>query len=90
MRYLILFVLFFLGYYALKKVLIPVLRTYKQFKRYRAPSASADKELVQDPHCQTYIPKETALRATIDGKVFYFCSQKCLEEFKRASGLQDG
>jgi len=89
MRYLILFALLFLCYYVLKKTLFPALRMYKQFKRYRTPSASADKELVQDPHCQTYIPKETALRATIDGKVYYFCSQKCLEEFKRASGVQD-
>ena len=89
MRYLIIFALLFLCYYALKKVFVPILRMYKQFKRYRTPSASADKELVQDPHCQTYIPKETALRATIDGKVFYFCSQKCLEEFKRASSVQD-
>lgn len=89
MRYLILFALLFLCYYALKKVLVPVLRTYKQFKRYRTPSAPADKELVQDPHCHTYIPKETALRATINGEVFYFCSQKCLEKFKRASGVHD-
>ena len=83
MRYLIIFVLLYLCYYALKKVFVPVLRTYKQFKRYRTPPASVDKELVQDPYCRTYIPKETALRATIGGEVYYFCSQKCLEEFTK-------
>jgi len=83
MRYLIIFALLYLCYYVLKKTLLPALRMYKQFKRHRTPSASADKELVQDPQCQTYIPKETALRATIDGKVYYFCSQKCLDEFKQ-------
>lgn len=89
MRYLILFALLYLCYYVLKKAVLPALRTYKQFRRYHKSSASADKELVQDPHCQTYIPKETALRATIDGKLYYFCSQKCLKEFKKNSDVQD-
>jgi len=84
MRYIILFALLYLCYYVLKKAILPALRTYKQFKRYHKSSAAVDKELVQDPHCHTYIPKETALRATIGGEVRYFCSQKCLEEFKKS------
>jgi len=83
MRYLILFALMYLCYYVLKKAVLPALRTYKQFKRHH--KSTADKEMVQDPHCQTYIPKETALRATIGGEAYYFCSQKCLEEFTRGT-----
>jgi uncharacterized protein len=83
MRYLIIFALLYLCYYVLKKALLPVLRTYKIFKG--SHESSADKELVQDPACHTYIPKETALRATIGGEVYYFCSQKCLEEYTRRS-----
>jgi len=83
MRYLILFALIYLCYYVLKKALLPVLRTYKIFKGHH--ESPTDKELVQDPHCLTYIPKETALRTTIGGNIHYFCSQTCLEEFKRSS-----
>jgi uncharacterized protein len=85
MRYIILFVVIYLCYVILKKALIPLVRTYKLFKRYQKTSTSTAKEMVQDPHCQTYIPKETALKATIGGEVFYFCSRECLEEFKKVA-----
>jgi uncharacterized protein len=88
MRYLIIFALLYLCYYVVKKAILPALRTYKVFKRYGEPST--DKELVQDPSCHTYIPRETALRATIGGEVYYFCSQKCLDEYKKAREVQDG
>lgn len=38
-------------------------------------------ELVQDPHCQTYIPKGSALKRRINGKNYYFCNRECLEGF---------
>ncbi|NWG04958.1 MAG: YHS domain-containing protein [Syntrophaceae bacterium] len=38
-------------------------------------------ELVQDPYCQTYIPKKLAIRKTLSGKNYYFCKQECLEKF---------
>ncbi len=82
MRYLIIFALLYLCYYVVKKAVLPAMRTYKILKKRESP---ADKELVQDPHCHTYIPKETALRATIDGEVYYFCSQECLDEYKRST-----
>ncbi|RLB06121.1 MAG: hypothetical protein DRG50_06040 [Deltaproteobacteria bacterium] len=83
MRYLILFALLYLLYYLFKKSFFPSGRRERVLKRYQG--GSADKELVQDPQCHTYIPKEGALRAQINGEVYYFCSQKCLEEFKKRS-----
>ena len=38
-------------------------------------------ELVQDPFCQTYIPKQSALHRKILGKDCYFCSKKCLTDY---------
>ena len=38
-------------------------------------------ELVQDPQCQTYLPKGDALRARINGQEVYFCSEKCRDEY---------
>lgn len=39
--------------------------------------------LVQDPVCQTFIPRGDALRAEKDGKVYFFCSEGCLKKFLR-------
>jgi YHS domain-containing protein len=39
-------------------------------------------ELVEDPVCHTYIPVSEAHTLTADGRALYFCSQKCLEQFK--------
>ncbi len=83
MRYLILFALLYLLYYFFKKTFFPSKRQEKTLRRYHGKSA--DKELVQDPQCHTYIPKETALTAHIGGKVHYFCSRECLEKFKKGS-----
>jgi YHS domain-containing protein len=40
-------------------------------------------ELVQDPYCQTYIPKRTALKKKVGGMVYYFCGQECMERYFR-------
>jgi YHS domain-containing protein len=42
--------------------------------------------LVQDPVCQTYIPRQDALKAEKDGKVYFFCSEGCLKRFRRSGG----
>jgi len=40
-------------------------------------------ELVQDPCCQTYIPKRSALKKKVAGRVLYFCGQECMERYFR-------
>lgn len=40
--------------------------------------------LVQDPVCQTFIPRREALRAEKNGKVYFFCSEGCLKRFRRS------
>ncbi len=42
--------------------------------------------LVQDPVCQTYIPRKEALKTEKDGKVYFFCSEGCLKRFRRSGG----
>ena len=39
--------------------------------------------LVQDPVCQTFIPRKEALKTEKDGKVYFFCSEGCLKRFRR-------
>jgi YHS domain-containing protein len=55
--------------------------------RRRVVKKTDPEELVQDPYCLIYIPKGSALRKKIGGKIFYFCNKDCLlkyiEETKR-------
>ena len=43
---------------------------------------AAGEDLVEDPLCQAYVPIGDACRTEIDGKTVYFCSPKCLEQYK--------
>jgi YHS domain-containing protein len=37
--------------------------------------------MVKDEMCNTYLPKEDALKANYAGKDFYFCSNQCRQKF---------
>jgi YHS domain-containing protein len=51
----------------------------------RVNRSAEPEELVQDPCCQTYIPKRLAIRKTVAGKEYYFCNQDCLHKFLKDS-----
>lgn len=40
--------------------------------------------MVEDPQCGTYIPLSDAVKASFNGRQYYFCSKKCLKEYKKA------
>ncbi len=44
-------------------------------------------DMVKDPFCETYIPKSTALSSLFDGERLYFCSEECLEKFKKKNSV---
>ena len=39
-------------------------------------------DMVLDPMCQTYLPKERAIHKTFGGELVYFCSQECLKGYQ--------
>lgn len=51
----------------------------KTVKRY--PGEVID-EMVQDPQCGTYLPRQEAITAFIRGQEHYFCSTECRDAFK--------
>lgn len=53
-------------------------------ERGRANKAPLDTELVQDPQCQLYIPRAEAVRRSIRGRTYHFCSRECADKFERA------
>ncbi len=44
------------------------------------PSKSLSGVMVKDEICQTYLPKEDAIKELKDGKEYYFCSRECQEK----------
>ena len=77
-RFLLLSLLFFLAYTFFKAVgrlLMPP---------RNPPTASqgpAGEEMVRDPVCGTYFPKEGALSKTVGGEKHYFCSKTCRDAY---------
>jgi uncharacterized protein len=50
-------------------------------RRKKLSRGSEPEELVQDPYCQTYVPKRTAVRKRVKGRDYYFCTKECLRKF---------
>jgi uncharacterized protein len=47
-------------------------------------------DLVEDDFCHTYVPLSEAHRLEVEGKVFYFCSKSCLEQYQNKSNPKRG
>lgn len=73
-------------------IIVIVYFAYRGFRSWlrqlgsdRAGSAESrpeiDDEMVQDPYCQTYIPKRDGLRTRVGGEVLYFCSETCRDRY---------
>ncbi len=85
MRFLVYLAVVLAIYFYLKK-LFPGRKSYDPYGRRggsdgRRPPPVTD-ELVQDPVCGAYCPKREAKSLVYKGRKYYFCSMKCLEEFR--------
>ena len=80
------FILFILLFILLYNVLHFFIKNMSFIKR-TMDRKSEPEELVQDPYCQTYIPKRSALKKRIAGRDYYFCNRECLKKYlkKKAS-----
>lgn len=77
-RLLFYILLIFVIYYILRFFIKSLTSPRRQRETENEPET-----LVQDPYCQTYIPKGLALKKKIGGQVFYFCCEKCLKSYIR-------
>jgi YHS domain-containing protein len=50
-------------------------------RRKKSSRGPEPQELVQDPCCQIYVPKGTAVKKKVKGINYYFCSKECLIKF---------
>ncbi len=74
-RFLLFIFLFFIVYYVFRLFIKSLSSPHKK------TNAWEPEELVQDPNCQTYIPKRSAFKKRVSGKDYYFCKKECLENF---------
>ena len=77
------------------RVIIIVLLAYFAYKLFRGllgigPKATRENdsggvvsEMVEDPLCKTYIPRNEAYRAVVNGEELFFCSKECADKFKK-------
>jgi YHS domain-containing protein len=75
-RLILLILLLFILYYVLHFLIKDMPSIRKTMDRKSEPE-----ELVQDPYCQTYIPKRSALKKRIAGRDYYFCNRDCLKRY---------
>jgi len=68
-------------YYVLQLLMKSVLSLRRKTKR----DNNEPEELIQDPYCQTYIPKGSAVKKRIAGKDYYFCNPECLRKYLEKS-----
>ena len=83
-RLLFLLILVVCIYYLARSIFAPRPPRTSDPRHPRGDEASQDTDLVQDPYCQLYIPKAQALRRSIGGRTYYFCSRECADKFEKA------
>jgi uncharacterized protein len=79
MRMVRFLLLVFLAY-----VIYLVLKSFRSLGRRPQPAQRRPRSsgvMVKDEVCDTYVPREEAIRETIDGKEYYFCSKECHKKF---------
>lgn len=65
-----------------------VRKALRELSKPSIPAQSlGNDQMIQDPVCRTYVPRGTAVSASIGGQTYYFCSMDCAQTFhKQLSG----
>ena len=81
-KILMLILLCFVGY----SMIQGLIRPKEQKRGWKMPRnrSREGEQMVEDPQCGTFIPIGDAVSANINGQQRYFCSKKCLKEYKKA------
>lgn len=82
-RIIVIGIILILAYLLLKRFLFPSGRIDD---RRRDTRKIPGEDLVEDPHCHTYVPVSEAYRVRMGGKTLYFCSEECYRKFRDKGG----
>jgi uncharacterized protein len=82
--------IFFYILYRISKLLF--LPSGKKVKPLPSDNTSGNigEDLVEDSFCHTYVPLSEAHQLEIAGKIVYFCSKNCLEQYQNQSTSKRG
>ena len=81
MRIIILIVLVYIGYRALRSWVDRNLMSGSAGLD-GSQNAAIDDVMVKDPHCETYFPKRSGVQLRHGDEILYFCSTACRNQFK--------
>lgn len=86
-RLLILAVLLYIAWRLIRNLIREKIDTEAEKRQKKKTAGSTVQDvLVEDPVCHTLVPKHQAVRLRQDGKTYYFCSDKCCDEFTGKPG----
>jgi uncharacterized protein len=71
-------------YALLAYIVYKFIRVYQKLsqKRYSPPQSKKSSGLmVKDEICNTYLPREDAIKELKEGKEYFFCSKECRQKF---------
>ncbi len=91
MRFLLPLFLILVVYFFLRSIVRSFLQASVERQKFESdgrtgPASSRPVKLgkmEKDPSCGTYVDVETSVRATVGGTVQYFCSEECLNKYRR-------
>ena len=78
-RLLILIILIYLLYKIVDSVRQLKLKKSEDYQIKSSPASGED--LVEDPVCHTYVPVSQAYQKEILGKIYFFCSKQCGDQY---------
>ncbi|HUK99969.1 MAG TPA: hypothetical protein VLX29_03860 [Nitrospirota bacterium] len=78
-RYVLFVIFIFLAYYAVKKMLKSALNSVRKDD---GANQLPGEEMILDPECQTYVVKHRAISRRIKGKIYFFCSNTCAQQYE--------
>jgi YHS domain-containing protein len=50
-----------------------------------AEKTSRGEEMIKDPECGIYVPRNDAVKAEVKGTTYYFCSNACRDQYQQRS-----
>ncbi len=78
-RIILLAILCYILYRLVKSLLLP--SSQKFGKQAGQGGKIITDEMVSDPYCNVYIPKQDAIKTKIAGKTLFFCSKECKKKY---------
>jgi YHS domain-containing protein len=78
-RIIILFVVGYIFYRALKSWMLP--KDPSANKVSGRNTGEIDDVMIKDPYCEAYFPKRNAVHLNFNGEDLYFCSAQCKDKY---------